>query len=309
MLARQDEEDPFSYAPSEVLKGAVDGAEIDLFVDSTTRRILQSDGNRRVLLVQNESQGEWRNLGIASDEYLSVVRRIIILGETWRRDDGAQRRLKFFLQLFGHKDPSIAQLAYLEMGRAPYPVIRQLGRAAPRESYASLLSDPMYVEWRSLAILLLAQSNDPHDRQKILDLFRSADRFRMTTNLAALATAVIEIQPDEAIRWIEDDYFVRHDRSPEEIQSVVKALSMHGSIAGPELQDRIIASYRVLLRQHPHLAPIVSRDLHAWKRHELVEQLSAILQSDSNDEVADRRSIRRYLRAAATFKELVPVND
>jgi hypothetical protein len=39
-LAREDPDQPFAFAPVEILKGNFDGTEIGLFLDSGTRRIL-----------------------------------------------------------------------------------------------------------------------------------------------------------------------------------------------------------------------------------------------------------------------------
>ena len=119
ILARSSDENPFTYTPRKVLKGTFDGAEINLLVDSMTRRILAANPEKAVVLAQQKAGGEWRNLGIVSSVYLSVVRRILVLGETWRGEDGAQRRWEFFVPLFGHDDPSIRQLAYLELSRQP----------------------------------------------------------------------------------------------------------------------------------------------------------------------------------------------
>ena len=41
VLAREDQARPFFYEAVEVLKGADDGAPIDLFLDSTTRGIVK----------------------------------------------------------------------------------------------------------------------------------------------------------------------------------------------------------------------------------------------------------------------------
>jgi hypothetical protein len=127
--------------------------------------------------------------------------------------------------------------------------------------------------------------------------------------LAAWAAAAIEIERDSAIESIEDEYFRRADRSLEEIQAVVKAFSMHGSLRGSGLQDRIVASYRSLLQHHPQVAPLVARDLYAWKRRELVEELSTVLREDSAYKTSEMQLIRRYLRAAGSSEELALDDD
>ena len=276
ILAREDSELPFSFAPVEVLKGEFDGREIELLVDSLTRRRLAVDESRKVILVQEQESGSWRSLGIASDDFESVVRRILLHAPAWQVDSGREKRVEFFLPLFGHDDPQIYRLAYLEMGRAPYQVIRRLGRVAPREQYAAMLGDKKYLQWRPLAILLLAQSESAEKGQSIWDSLESAQRFQLTTNLAAWATAAIEIDGDKAIEYLQEHYCRRSDRTPEELREVVKALSLQGTQDNGALRDRIIAAYRVLLENHPATAELVSRDLDAWQRSDLTNLLQTI---------------------------------
>ncbi len=309
VIASCDVNDPFRYAPCETLKGTFDGNDIDLLVDSVTRRVLQANPNRRVVLLQHERGGPWRHLGIASDAYESIVRRIVTVSADWQGSDGASRRLQFFMPLFGHDDPNIRQLAYLEMGRAPYPAIKQLGRIASRDDYAPMLTEFRYVEWRSLAILLLAQSDDPKDKQSILDSFYSTERVGLTSNLAAWVAAAIEVDGESAIRFIENHYFRRTDRNREELQAVMKALSMHGSQPNAELQNRIVDSYRVLLEHFPVYGPQVADDLFGWERSELTDVLSIILNSGEELDQTGKRSIGRYLHAAASREELALVRD
>lgn len=141
ILARPTIEDPFTFSPTETLKGSFDGNEIGLLVDSMTRRVLTAETNRSVLLYQEFADGDWKSLGVASDQYLPMVRRIVVLSKRWSGEAGRTRRWQFFLPLFGHDDPRIRQLAYLELGRAPYPTLKRLGQVAPRNSYADMLSD------------------------------------------------------------------------------------------------------------------------------------------------------------------------
>ena len=79
VLARESAQDPFTFAPQETLKGHYDGTEIELLVDSKTRRILRTNPDRWVILVQDARRGPWRSLGIVSELYLSVARRIVLL--------------------------------------------------------------------------------------------------------------------------------------------------------------------------------------------------------------------------------------
>lgn len=303
ILARQDASNPFAYAAVESLRGQCTAEEIGLLVDSQTRRRLQAETDRKVVLLRQNPQSEWRSLGIASPEFEAVTRRILLLAETWNGEQGVRKRWEFFLPLFGHADPVISRLAYLELGRAPYSVVRKLGRMASREDFMPLLTSPRYLEWRSLAILLLAQSDAPEDKRYIIDAFRNASRFGPHTSLSAWAAAAIEVDGLQAIDDIQRRYFGKSDRSPEEIDAVAKALSLHGALGESAVRDRVVVSYGALLDCSDRHARLVADDLYAWKRTELVMQLSQIFHQNATLAPSDRSSILRYLRAASAAEE------
>lgn len=60
----------------------------------------------------------------------------------------------FFLQLFGHQDRQIFELAYLEAARAPYSWIRRLGKTVDRSTLQFVLQDRKYIDWHALSFLL-----------------------------------------------------------------------------------------------------------------------------------------------------------
>ena len=302
ILARQAPGDPFTYAPVECLRGVWKGDDIDLLVNSQTRRRLQSEPARKVVLLR-DSQGEWLSLGIASPEFEALTRRILLFAEKWKGEQGQRKRWEFFLPMFGHQDAAIGRLAYLELGRAPYDVVRKLGRMASREDFMPLLTSPRFLEWRSLAILLLAQSDAPGDQRYVIEAFRNASRFGPQSSLSAWAAAAIEVDGVKAIDDIEQRYFRRKDRTPEEIDAVAKALSLHGAQGASAVRDRVVASYAALLACSDEHMQLVADDLYTWKRTELTGLLSQILQQNASLKPADRKSILRYLGAASAAGE------
>jgi hypothetical protein len=261
MLGRPDPSNPFQYAAGTVLKGSYDHSSIDLLVDSATQRALEVHPECHVLLIQEQPQSPWRSLGWMSPAYEALVQRILKVGPTWDGPDAIKHRIDFFVPLLGHDEKRISELAYLEFGRAPYPMVRELGRLVTREAYEPMLQEQRYMEWRGLAILLLAQSDAESDRQRIRESFRSAQQFSISMNLAAWAAAAIEIDPDGAIDQIEACYLQNTERTPEELQAIFVALSMHASRGDAQLRERILASYGKLLKHHPDFTPQVAQTL------------------------------------------------
>ena len=98
VFARENPERPFTFTATELLKGAA-VEDIDLFLNSSTRRLLAADEERVVVLVRSDD-GAWRSLGIADGEYQQVVQRIVVFASEWSGVEGQQRRLQFFVDLF-----------------------------------------------------------------------------------------------------------------------------------------------------------------------------------------------------------------
>ena len=266
VLAREDPLRPFSFVPIEVLKGEYDGSPIDLFLDSVTRLRLANKPERCVVLVKGKGDKQWRTLGLASTDFQAAVRRIVVCSSTWSGPMGKDRRVEFFLPLFGHRDPLIAELAYLEMGRAPYRALESLCSHVSSDQVQAILSRPEYAQWRSLAILLMGHRGEPKDEQIVAESLRRAERFGLTTDLAALAAAAIELNADEAMEFFEERYFRNPDRSRSELTQVLKATSLHGAEQHAVSRERIVESYRTLLAAHPEMASVVAPDLAAWDR-------------------------------------------
>ena len=272
VLARENPDKPFSYTPTEILKGKV-SSEVDLFLDSSTRRMLAAYPERSVVLVElpEGEKSQWRRIGTSNAEVETVLRNVLESGAVWKKEPSS--RVDFFASLLGHDDPQLRTLAHLEVGRAPYAKIRQLGDVLTREEICSFLKNYRYAEWHPLYILLLAQSPEAEDRETIAKAFRSAARFGTTDRLAAWTTAWIEVGGTSALEEIEQRFFKHAGRTAEELKEIVRALSVQGTNSPNEVRDRIVESYGLLLANYPAFTPQVAKDLIAWKRTELSEHI------------------------------------
>ena len=274
ILAREDPERPFHYRSVEVLKGDPGTEKIDLFLNSTTRRTLTVFPKRSMVLVSSIEDGQavWMSAGMADSNFETLVREILARAPAWEKEPN--ERIAYFSKRLGHSDPQIRNLAHLEVARAPYSTIRTLGGVLSREQIRAYLKNFRYMEWHALYILLLAQSEDAKDREFISESFHSAMRFSSTLQLAAWATAFIELEGTAAIEIIEAEYFHKHTRhDPKELQEITKALSVHGTAGSPVLRDRIVASYQNLLTLNPALTSQITEDLIAWDRTEYAEEI------------------------------------
>ncbi len=276
LLAREDPERPFHYAAVSTIKGDPGATSIDVFMPSNVRRRLASDPELAMLLGRGSGDDKWQPLGIASADYMQVVRRILTFANDWtpKETDNFQR-LQEFAPLLGHEDLRLHELAYLEIGRATYASIRKVGAGVPLRRVRAMLNNPQYFPWRGLDIMLLGLSDEKRDHATVIKAMQQMQRVSTSTNLAAWATAYVEVTGLNGIDQLEQWYFRDTDRSLEELRPVTRALAGHANEA-PELRQPVVAAYRVMLAAHPDAAPDIAHDLIAWRRWDLAEQFQQL---------------------------------
>jgi len=299
VLAREDPERPFRYRSVEVLKGDPGPEKIDLFVNSSTRRTLAVFPERSMVLVKprKDEPSAWRSAGMADEIFEPIVREILGRAPIWEKEPN--KRALFFSKHLGHSDPQVRTLAHLEVARAPYATIRTLGGIISREQIHTYLQNFRYMEWHALYILLLAQSEDPNDRQFITESFHSATHFHSTLQLAAWTTAFIELEGMAAIEIIEKEYFLKTSHSAKELAEIIRALSVHGTDASPALRNRIVASYGTLITLSPALTSQIAEDLIAWERTEFAEEIGKFVADNPlSFDLPTTLRLRAYARRA-----------
>ena len=137
-----------------------------------------------------------------------------------------------------------------------------------RERLRPLFQRREYIEWRALAILMLAQRATEQDRKYIEDSFDDCSKFSQTANLAAWATAYIELNGASAIERIERierEYLGNPRRSEKEVRAIVAALSLHGHDGRTDLRDQIRRSYDTAIRIHPAVSEQIAKDRAKWR--------------------------------------------
>jgi hypothetical protein len=308
IMARERTDKPYSFYAVDVLKGTIDGSDINAFVDSTSRRMLKhnSDGVL-VFTLQYEGQ-DWQYTAYADTEYQQFVRSIIEQSSRWQGFEGDRNRIDFFAERLNHGNQFINAEAYLEVGRAPYASIKRIADNVPRQKIREFLNKWQLIEWHSLYILMLGQSRHPDDIAYIREKLKAAAEYRFEKNLAAWVTAFIETNPETGVEDIEKLYFNDKNRTPDELQEVCKGLSVLGSEGGfrvaPELVERrhrIVRSYGTLLENHPQMAGLVARDLTTWRIRALVDQLTQIKENESALDPDTKMAINYYLSISQRF--------
>jgi hypothetical protein len=297
VLAREDPQRPFHYRAIETLAGTPDGAPKALFLHSQARRTLAAHPQRAMVLAQSAKDGGWSTLGLTTPAYERVVRAILRQAGDWRpRETDNAARLDWFVRLLGHADARLHQLAYLEIGRAPYGEIRRLAGRIPAQTLETMLAEPRYLEWRNLAILMLGESARDADRARVRETLARKARFGSSLNLAAWATALVAADGVDGIARLESLYLTNKAREDDELKAVIQALTVQAG-ADATLRAPVAEAYRRLLDTHPRLAPDLVHDLIAWQRWDFVPQVEQARDALDADPLAVY-SLGLYLRLA-----------
>lgn len=264
---------------------------------------------RPLLLVRDDPLPTWVILG-AIDAAQSGWLRALATGkrgadlspEEWRA------RVALVVPHLDDPEPLAANLAYAELGAAPYTALRT---ARPHLDAAALrrwLADPELAVSQPIRLLLLGISGNAQDAADLDRRLAIAWQSGDAASLAALLTADLELRGAARVAWVESQYLVDPKRTPAEIKAALLALSVQGGANGGIPRARVIQAYRRFMQKHPEIAGYVAPDLAAWQYWEAVPDYLALLKSDVRQQYPSRLAILAYLRQspAAAARDFAP---
>lgn len=310
-LAREDPNKPYSLAILETLKGTTDDFSTSLFLPSFEQRKLKQNPEDHIVLIKHQASSKWQWLSYVTPGSLEFILEVLSHERKWRGNRGKMMRFRYFLKRLNDGNRIIREEAFLEIGRAPYSWIKMAARRVPIESVRNTLANWSLIEFHSLYILMLAQSNDDKDKAYIRKSFESAARFGFIRNLSAWTTAFVETHPIESIEMIEKLYFQSRTRSRKELEEVLKAISVLTTVEHPLLAHRkaalrrdVLDAYASLLDNHPTLAGWVARDLTHWRKKALVARFIEIRRNNKMLDPASVFAVDLYLRQLSDYAKL-----
>lgn len=296
VLARENPEKPFTLRTIRPLQEGITAAPpLDLFLDSSSRRQLSLNEDLSFLCGWSAETGEWQRLVLHDAVTAPVIEAMLAHRESWHADPSG--RVRYFADYLGHENTTLADLAHIEVARAPYGQLLEFADRLPREELHGRLKDLRRMEWHALYILFLARGGNESDKQRIRDEIAGCAEFGLVTQTAAWATALIEIDGRAGIDRLAELYLGSSNRSPKEITALHAALKVHGDKGPSEPREAVISAYGTLLQKYPAIAADLADDLTRWERFDHTEMLSALLRQESFDLVATSR-IRNHLRLA-----------
>jgi len=175
VLARPNQEDPFTFNVTQVLTGEYSGSQIGQLVDSITRQRLAANLSATVLFAHDPDNG-WRRVAFVDESFRSILDTTLEHRLAWQTGM-PQSRLEFITELQDSPVPQHRAIVIGELDKVPYADLRKMDLQIPSEE---LLGDLWTLEgypYQAIRALLLGLSGKPAARAKIHDyIIRVEDR-------------------------------------------------------------------------------------------------------------------------------------
>jgi hypothetical protein len=302
----------------EVVKGDVANGIITEPVDSADTLTLRS--STPLVLLRNKLSERWENIGGINASYAEWLRRLAALKSTsserptaaWPRtaaqssaeriDAGWRERLALVVPYLEDPEPLAAEIAHDEVARAPYSAIRSIKAQVDASVIVRWLDNPKLASRRATYTVLLGIAGSREDAARVEQQLDSAWQAGDATNLAALLAADLELRGLSRVGWIEQGYFVDRNRTMAEIEAALLALGVHGRANSAIPRERVIAAYRLFIRERKPMAGYVAQELAEWKHWDATSEYEALLESDAVKDPAAHFMIVNYLQRSPRYK-------
>ncbi|MGB0660614.1 MAG: hypothetical protein ACPGNV_10580 [Mangrovicoccus sp.] len=217
----------------------------------------------------------WEPLMPATPRRVAVLREIVASGRdwTWGADPEDAFRFEFFAALHADPDPVLRDMAWGELQRGAYHLIRTVTPGLSQEELRAVLDDPARPEFHALAILLLGLAAEPEGwlAEQAQRQISKAD----PENLGAWIAALSEADGESAIAAVEARILSGGGDLPLETRTAaIVALSMIGD-ARPELRGVLAQKLANFARSTPEFGADVAYALYLWDDWRLAKEAQA----------------------------------
>jgi hypothetical protein len=269
--------------------------------DTITDTVFRADSTairstKPLLLIRDDAWRWWVNFGPIAAEQAGWLRRLAATKRTTGMNAAEWRdHVANLLPYLENVEPMVAEIAFAEFASAPYAALRSLKPRLDATAIRKWSDDPALATRQALYTLLLGIAGGAQDAEYLEKSLETAWKSKDSTNLGAELAADLELRGPSRIGWIEERYFVDHDRTMPEIQAALLAMGEQGRADGAIPRWCVIDAYRVFNREHEALAGLVAKDLAEWKCWEFVPKFTAIVHSSGSQPNAYRNGLLYYL--------------
>lgn len=286
-------------------------------------RLASPDG-RPLLLVRNSDITDWTFIGSVGAEYANWLRDLVatkrdgtsrpprlwpsrVTGWSYLSDAEWRERLAVIAPQLESSEPFVKEIAFGELIRTPYAVMRTLRPRLDAATIEDRLDDPSEAARRSVNTLLVGIAGGSDAAARLEQRISEALRTGETGNLSALLAADLELRGPSRVDWVEATFFSDRSRTLPEINAALLALSVHGQADAAVPRSRIVKAYRRFIADRKPMAGFVAAELAEWEAWEATPDYVAIMRSAVVKDPADQFAILSYLKSSPLTSSQTPL--
>jgi hypothetical protein len=280
-----------------------------------------SPDGKPLLLLRDRVSEKWTSVGAIDVQYAAWLRRLAAsnhgegtnpariwpqptLTGSYLTDAEWRERIAIVADHLESTEPLVAEIAYGELARAPYSVMRILKPQLDAARIATWINDPKLVSRRPAYTLLLGIAGGPDDAVELEQNIDVALTAGDATNLSAMLAADLELHGATRVAWIENRYFADRQRTLPEIEAALLALSVHGGANGVVPRERVIQAYRYFIKVRKPMAGFVAMELADWEAWDATADYVDIIRSNAVKDPAGQFAIVSYLKSSPLTAKL-----
>lgn len=307
---------------------------------NTTERVMPLDGgsavtgssvtanDKPVLLIRNRTSEMWTSIGAIEAEYADWLRQLAatkhggdsqpvklwpskVMGWSSLTEAEWQERAEVVAPYLEATDPLAVEIAYGELTRTPYRVMRTLKPRLDPAKIRSWIGDPKQSSRLPVHTLLLGIVGDLNDAAELEKQIDQALLARDTANLSAMLAADLELRGPPRLDWLHATFFADRQRTLPEIDAALLALSVQGEADAAVPREEVVEAYRSFIKARKPMAGFVATELANWQAWEATSDYVDIIRSKVVKDPAGQFAILSYLKDSpltAGQAALLPAN-
>jgi hypothetical protein len=248
-----------------------------------------------LLLVRETLGGEWTSLGATDPANGPWLRELASAGLAAADPAGSETLLALAALHLEDPDALVAELAHDTIARRPYAAMATLADQLDPAQLRGWIDDPEAGARRATYLLLLGLAGGPDDASEIAQWIETAREVNDATDLAALLAAGLELEGPGRVDWIERAYITDRGRTLPEIEAALLALAVHGDADATVPRERVVAAYRLFIRERKPMAGFVAHELAEWQAWDATGDYVALLQAGLVTDPAEEFAILSYI--------------
>ncbi len=214
-------------------------------------------------------------------------------------------RLRYFVPFLEHRDPLIAEDAYLEFGHAPFDQVASVGEILPLARLRDWLTDPrVQPAHKGFYGLALGLAGDVSARRANAEFLRKlilAPENDFRAGFDGVLGGYLLLAGSDGLDLVESRYLSNPRAADGDVRHALTALRFYHEYGHEISVARQQSALRQLLAR-PEFSEAAITDLARWKDWDAVERIGGLYEQPAYAQPAIRRAIVGYLLACPTAK-------